>query len=158
MMNKLIDKSGKKTFICYIIFTFMLIFSACGGGEGGSESNDPIPAELIGTWKQTIMGGYESFTFDTDLVRYYSNSSSHNPTESSYELTKSLIFKKLDNTNAATQVEYPSGYYIEGEVTSATGAYSMTLGDFYINRVFLNSEKNKFSRQGSSSSIFVKEP
>ena len=135
----------------------MFAFSACGE-DSESDANDPLPAELRGTWERTAAGGvYQSYTFDDDLVSYYEeNPPSVDYPKSSYDLTKSLIFNKMDNKNATTMGEYPSGYFIEGKITSATGLYH--LGHYFETSLFLSSGKDKFSEQGYSFSIFTKKP
>ena len=157
MFNKLIDKSGKGGFIYCIILVLIFAFSACGNDDE-SDANGPVPAELIGTWIKTgDDGDYDSYTFKNDLVRYYSKDTANpDPSlcESYYELTKSLIFEKNNNTDPTTQSAFPAGYSFEGEVTSATG--TMSLGSILTNNIFLNNGKNKFSVD-TTSSIFTKQ-
>ena len=106
----------------------------------------PLPADFIGTWKD----GARSIIFTADSFIYNSGG------EDSWTVNNS-VFIPVENADAATKAEFPSGYFlIEGILTAATGWAAVHIDEEFGNGdFFLNAAKNKIFYYGG---VFEKQP
>ena len=140
-------KNRIKLFVIIAIVAMIAVgFVSC---DNGTTDTDVVPIELQGTWINndgyTITFTGNSFTWD--------GGTGHSCTITGLKFT-------VENNIESTKDAFPSGYKIEGTLTSATGAFIGAIGGSTNDRAFLNAAKDKFvwvNSDDAYSNIYVKQ-
>jgi len=142
----------KKTFKTFgiaalaALIGFSIITCKVEGGDNGSSVNDPVPNELIGTWKTVDPSNYTNPDFATFTINTISIQINAPGEGLVGTMTMNVItVTPATNTNTDTDtITYPSGYVISGTISAATGNMGYLVGVTISTSIYLNSARDEF--------------
>jgi len=130
------------------VMGFITMVTACSGGGGDSTPvlvPDPVPNELIGTWKTVDSDNYNNPDYATFTINTISIEINAPGEALVGTLTINVItVTPATNTDTGTNGTYPSGYLISGTISAATGNMGYLVGLTISTSIYLNSDKDRF--------------